>query len=249
MTKETKKWWDDASMGYQQDCKIPIDIHYGPGSPNENHFHLLGNLKGKRVLEIGCGGAQCGIAMAKKGAIVTGIDISDSQLKFAKELAKKNNVKIKLIQGDIKNLKPINSNAQDIVFTAWALHYVDDFASCFKEAYRVLKKKGIFVLALPHPISRIIDHKTLKVKESYFNTGKWFFEEVWPDKKKHRFVMYNYTISQVFNNLLNAGFTIEKMIEPDSRKRYPYDPWYGLYEFKPKFLKVVPPTLIFVARK
>ena len=76
MTKETKKWWEQVSEWYQKESKIPISIHYGPGSPNEDKLKLLGNLKGKDILEIGCGGAQCGIAMAKKGAKVTGIDIS-----------------------------------------------------------------------------------------------------------------------------------------------------------------------------
>jgi len=41
-------------------------------------------FKGKNVLEIGCGGAQCGIAMAKKGAKVTGIDISPEVLESGK---------------------------------------------------------------------------------------------------------------------------------------------------------------------
>ena len=65
MTKEVKKWWEKTSKEYQKDCKIPIDIHYGPGSPNEKHYKILGNLKGKKILEIGCGGAQCSIAFAK----------------------------------------------------------------------------------------------------------------------------------------------------------------------------------------
>jgi len=88
MTKETKKWWEGTSKDYQEKCKIPIDIHYGPGSSNEKHLKLLGNLKGKKVLEIGCGGAQCGIAMAKKRAKVTGIDISEEMIKIAKNKVK-----------------------------------------------------------------------------------------------------------------------------------------------------------------
>ncbi len=55
---------------------------------------LSTGTEGKNVLEIGCGGAQCGIAMAKQGAKVTGVDISEEQLKFAKVLAEKNKVKI-----------------------------------------------------------------------------------------------------------------------------------------------------------
>ena len=219
MTKETKKWWESSSKDYQKTCKIPIDIHYGPGSPNERHFKLLGNLKGKKILEIGCGGAQCGIAMAKQGAKVIGIDISEEQLKFAKKLSEKNKVKIKFYQGDIKNLRQIKSNSQDIVFSAFALQYVDNLLKCFKEVKRVLKKKGLFVFSFDHPFSRTVDPKTLKLKESYFKIGKCTIS--FSDKTK-KFVMYTHTISETHNTLISAGFNVKKIIEPDSRKKYSY---------------------------
>ncbi len=246
MTKETKKWWEYNSKDYQEESKIPVDVHYGPGSPNEKHFKLLGNLKGKKVLEIGCGGAQCGIAMAKQGAKVTGIDISREQLKFAEELADKNKVKIKFYQGDIRNLKQIKSNSQDIVFSAFALLYVDDLKKCFAEVYRVLKKNGIFVFSLDNPFWRTIDKKTLKLKESYFNTGKW--TEVFSDKTK-KFVMYNRTVSEIFDCLVENKFVVEKIIEPDSRKRHKGDPWYGLWNYKQRIMKLITPTIIFKAVK
>ncbi len=246
MTKETKKWWEETSKYYQKECKIPIDIHYGPSSPNEKNLKLMGNLKGKKILEIGCGGAQCGIAMAKQGAKVTGIDISKEQLKFARNLAEKNKVKITLCQGNIKSLKQIKSNTQDIVFSAFALHYVDNLSKCFKETKRVLNKKGLFVFSLPHPFYRTVDSKKLTIKESYFNTGKKVFTFSDPTKK---FVVYHYTFSEIYNCLINAKFNIEKIIEPDSRKKYLKDPWYMLWNYKPKLLKMIPPTIIFKARK
>ncbi|HLC78094.1 MAG TPA: class I SAM-dependent methyltransferase [Candidatus Nanoarchaeia archaeon] len=246
MTAETKKWWESSSKDYQEECKIPIDIHYGPGSPNESYYKLLGNLKGKKILEIGCGGAQCGVAMAKQGAKVIGIDISEEQLKFAKELSKKNKVNIQFYQGDIKKLSQIKSNSQDIVFTAFALHYVADLHSCFKEVYRVLKKNGLFVLSLGHPMYGRINSKTLRVEDSYFNIGKGTFIFSDPTKK---FVYYRRNIGELHNTLVDAGFFVERIIEPDSRKRYSYDPWYGLWDYTPELMKMVPATIIFKARK
>ena len=242
MTKETKKWWEGASKDYQKDSKIPIDVHYGPGSPNEKYFKLLGNVRGKKILEIGCGGAQCSIDFAKQGARVIGIDISNEQLKFAKTLAEKNKVNIKFYQGDIKSLHQIKSNSQDIVFSAWALHYVDNLEKCFKEVYRVLKKGGVFVFSLDHPFFRT----TIKTKESYFKTGE--YTEIFSDKKK-KFVAYTHTISELFNLLIKARFFVEKIIEPDSRKKHKGDPWYNLWDFTAKRLKMLPPTIIFKARK
>ena len=43
MSKETKKWWEYSSSNYQKESKIPVDIHYGPGAPNEKELKLLGN--------------------------------------------------------------------------------------------------------------------------------------------------------------------------------------------------------------
>ena len=249
MTHETKKWWEEASSSYQEETNIPIGIHYGPGAPFEDELHLLGNLRGKKVLEIGCGGAQCGIAMAKKGAKVTGIDISNEQLKFANELAQKNKVNVKFYQGDVRKLPQIKSNSQDTVFSAWALFYVDNIKSCFKEVHRVLKKKGIFVLALPHPAYFIINPKNLKFTQSYFKTGKYQSIHKSEEGKKMKFVCYNRTLSEIANQLIEAGFIIKQIIEPDSRKHYPKDPWYGIWEFQPKLMKYLPPTIIFKVEK
>ena len=241
MTKETKKWWEGASEGYQEESKIPISIHYGPGSPGEDELKLLGNLKNRKILEIGCGGAQCGIAMAKQGASVIGIDISEKQLKFAKNLAEKNKVKIKFYRGDIKSLHQIESKSQDIVFSAWALHYVDNLEKCFKEVFRVLKKQGIFVFSLDHPFFRT----AIKTKESYFKTGKYV--EVFSDKTK-KFVAYTHTVSELFNLLVKAGFVVEKIVEPDSRKKHKDDPWYNLWDFNKEKMSMLPATIVFKSR-
>jgi ubiquinone/menaquinone biosynthesis C-methylase UbiE len=242
MTREIKRWWESASKNYQKESKIPISIHYGPGSPGEKEIKLLGKLKGMKVLEIGCGGAQCGIAMAKQGAIVTGIDISEEQLKFARHLADKNRVKMKFYQGDIKSLYQIKANTQDVVFSAWALHYVDNLEKCFKEVYRVLKKNGIFVFSLDHPFFRT----AIKTKESYFKTGKYV--EVFSDKTK-KFVAYTHTVSELFDALIKSGLTVERLIEPDSRKKYKDDSWYNLWDFTKKRMSMFPATIIFKARK
>ena len=243
MSKETKKWWEFSSEDYQKICKIPIDIHYGPGSPNEKNLKLMGKLKGKKILELGCGGAQCGIAMAKQGAKVTGIDISEKQLKFAKNLAKKNNVNITFYKGDIINLKKVKSNSYDIVFSAWALQYVSNLIKCFKEVNRILRKEGMFVFSFGHRLHEIMDPKTKKIIKSYFDTGKYTKKE-----KGHLFVMYTRKIDEVFNSLIKADFIVERIIEPDSRKNYPYDPWKSLWNYN-KMKKLIPLTIIFKARK
>jgi len=166
MTKELEIWWNEVSKGYQEDS----DLHtksalYGPFCPDEDKLKLLGNLKGKKILEVGCGGAQCSIAFAKKGAICTGLDISKNQLDYAEKIVKKNKVKVKLIKKDIQTLSGIKSNSFDIVFSAYALLYVPNLKKCFKEINRVLKTGGIFVFSHDSPFFLTLDAKTKNCKK------------------------------------------------------------------------------------
>ena len=119
--KEIKNFWGEISDKYQTEHSIHTkSAHYGPGVPDENKLGLLGNVKGKRILELGCGGAQCSIAFAKQGAIAAGIDISKEQLEFARHLVKENKVNVNLILGSFQDIKKLKSNYYDIVFSAFA---------------------------------------------------------------------------------------------------------------------------------
>ena len=251
MTKEIEKRWDEVSKGYQKDSKIHTkSVHYGPYAPDENELKLLGNVKGKKILEIGCGGGQCSIAFSKQGAKCTGIDITKEQLKYAEKLAKKNKTKINFIQGDIQTLKGIKSNSYDIVFSAFALQYIPNLTRCYKEIYRVLKRKGIFVFSFDHPFYFTINQKTHKISRSYFKIGKYEEMETWSDDSRHKFVIYHRKISDIYNWLVSVGFFVEKIIEPlqlKGQKAWRGGRWDEIY---PKELvKLIGPTIIFKARK
>jgi ubiquinone/menaquinone biosynthesis C-methylase UbiE len=246
MAGDIKDWWDEAAQSYQDVCKIPVDIHYGPSSPNEDELGLLGDLDGRAVLELGCGGGQCSVAFALKGARVTAIDFSDEQLKFARELAAGHGVEIEFLRRDVRDLSPIPSDSQDIVFSAFALMYVEDRPAAFREVRRVLKPGGVFAFSLDHPIFRKVDLSDLSIVETYHETGP----AVDDLGELGQTVMYRYRIGDLHNALVDAGLTVERVIEPDSRKRYDYDPWFGRWGvYVPRVVDMVPPTLIFKASK
>ncbi len=242
--KAIKKWWEAQAKDFQKKFGAIVDVNYGPGAPNERRLKLLGNIKGKEILEIGCGGGQCTVYFAKKGAKVTGVDLSEEQLKFAKKLADKHKVDIKFIQGSFQNLSKFKSNSKDIVFSAYALQYSPDLLEVFKQVKRILKKNGLFVFSFDHPIWKMINYKTLKVEKSYFKIGR--YEEKF---SSGTFVGYSHTIEDTYDKLVKANLFVERIIEPDSRKRYPGDTLYNVWDYKAKTLKMVPPTIIFKCRK
>ncbi|MFA5176177.1 MAG: class I SAM-dependent methyltransferase [Candidatus Nanoarchaeia archaeon] len=244
--KEIENWWDESSKYYQEDSKIhTMSAHYGPFSPNENKLKLLGNVKGKKILEIGCGGGQCSIAFAKQGAKCIGIDISKEQLKYAEDLARKNKVKVNFIHGSYQDLGKIKSNSQDIVFSAFALQYSPDLKKVFKQIHRILKKRGIFLFSLDHPFYAIMDEKTQKIKRSYYKTGKSIELEIWPDKTKHKFIIYFRKVSDFYNSLVESKFFVEKIIEPFKLG----GAWNNYYDKNLKLCKLIGPTIIFKTRK
>ncbi len=245
MSKEAKRWWEANGRAYQDECRISVDVHYGSGSPNESDLGLIGSVAGKRVLEIGCGGAQCSVAFAKQGAIVTAVDIAASELEYAQELAAQNKVSITFHQLNVENLSPIADESQDIVFSACALPYVDDLLSCFREVRRVLKEEGLFVFSQGHPVFGLVNPETLVLEKSYFETGKIVLGE----NSDVPFATNYRTVSDIFNLLADAGFIVQRIIEPDSREKYPYDSWYEKWNNTPELMQKLPATIIFKSRK
>lgn len=240
-----KDYWNRTSSIYQEECKIPIKIHYGNGAPFEEEVNLLGRLNGKKILELGCGGGQCSIAMSKSGAIVTGIDISEKQIAFAKALAVNEKVKVQFYQCDGQDLSQFQEGHYDLVFSVWALLYIGNLKECFREVHRVLMPYGKFVFSLPHPFYRTIDTNTLKLKESYFDNELFECNEKLPDNSSIEFICFRHTFSDILNSLIDANLSLEMILEPDSRIHYEGDPWYGKWDCNPQLMAYIPPTVIF----
>jgi len=246
MTEDIEQWWNQQAEVYQDDCNIPIDILYGPSSPNEDELNLLGELADKHILELGCGGGQSAVAFALKAAQVTAIDIAEGQLAFARNLAVQHRVQVDFIRCNFDDLAPIANDSQDIVFSAFALMYAEDRLAVFREAYRVLKLGGVFVFSVDHPFFRKADVETLTLVESYNEIGPAIDDL----GELGTTTMYRYRLSDLHNTLVEAQFVVQRIIEPDARIRYDYDPWYGHWGiYLPKILDMLPPTVIFKATK
>jgi ubiquinone/menaquinone biosynthesis C-methylase UbiE len=247
---DIRKCWNTISKSYQKKHKISTKYaHYGPNCPNENDLNLLGSVKGKRILEIGCGGGQNSIAFAKQGAIATGLDVSEEQLEFAKKLAKRDRVEVEFIQGDMANMHEIKSNSFDIVFTACAICYAP-IEKTFKEVQRVLKKNGLFVFSEIHPFYNLFSFDDFTLERSYFKTGysenEWWYEQNGKNLKT-KSAGFSYKVSDFNNALIESGFKIEKVLEPEPVEKDEVSDYTKDYPLER--LKMIPGTIIFVARE
>lgn len=135
----------------------------------ENRFAIsqFGDLKNKKILDLGCGMGDASIYFALKGAMVSSIDISPKMIGVVKEMAVRNSVG-KQIKAEVmvaENLK-FKANSFDYVFGNGVLHHVVPNLA-LKEVHRVLKKGGVaaFVEPLEHnPVINIYRNIAEKVR-------------------------------------------------------------------------------------
>ncbi len=102
---------------------------------------LLGNLSGKKVLDLGCGTGRLIGHLLELGATVVACDVSEEMMKIAKR--KFNRVEFFL--ADAEEL-PFENSSFDLVIASFLVVHLQNPSFAFKEVYRVLKPDGVFIL-------------------------------------------------------------------------------------------------------
>lgn len=124
--------------------EVMVDEFFEACTSPENRIILnsLGNIEGKKILELGCGAGEASVYFAKKGGDVTATDLSAGMLRVVGKVADKHGVSVSMKQTASDRLD-FADNSFDIVYAANLLHHVD-IASTLAEIERVLKPGGIF---------------------------------------------------------------------------------------------------------
>ena len=121
---------------------------------NQYALKMLGDLHGKKVLDLGCGAGETSVYLALCGADVYGCDIAEEFLKVAERLAKKYNVTLHLAQAEAGHL-PFADEFFDYVYGNGVLHHVELLPTA-KEIRRVLKTGGKAAFIEPLPYNPVI---------------------------------------------------------------------------------------------
>jgi SAM-dependent methyltransferase len=242
VSEEIAAEWDKLSASYQSWARLPTDVAtYGPDIPTEADLRLLGDVRGKRILELGCGGAQASIAFVRQGASAIGIDLSAEQIAFARSLCEQQEVRVELRQGDLADLAFLRPGSIDVVFSAYAFPFVEDLNRVFRQVHRVLKVGAPLVFSLPHPADDVLDAgdgAALAVARSYFDRGP-----VTRRSEGYDVTRYHHSFADLYMGLHRASYRVDLVLEPEPAAGTPRSHWWR------ESLRLMPSTLIMRARK
>jgi ubiquinone/menaquinone biosynthesis C-methylase UbiE len=148
LEKQTKKMYDKFGKDYQK-SRDDNDTGriYNEYLEVPWMIKTVKNIKGKSLLDIGCGAGVHIKAYSKKGAKCFGMDISKTMI----DLAKKNNPKVEFKVGTVTKL-PYKSNSFDVATCSLCLDYIGDLNKAFKEINRILKKGGMLYYSHESPV-------------------------------------------------------------------------------------------------
>lgn len=172
-------------------------------------------LKGLKILGLASGGGQQGPILATLGADVTIFDNSEKQLEQDNILSNKHNLKIKTVQGDMKDLSVFEDNSFDLIFNPCSIVFVDDVRPVWKECYRVLKPGGVLMTGLINPIIFQLDDESLQLiyKQPFSDIHSLPKEKLKKLKEENEPLVFGHSLSDQIGGQLDAGFTITTMFE------------------------------------
>jgi len=123
----------------------------------EKYFEKeLGNIKNKKILDIGSGFGNTALNLARRGAIVTSIDISPELIKGCEYRANKNRLSVNFQLMDACKLEFSNDNF-DIILGFRTIHHLQNIEEFFLEAWRSLKPDGFLLLVEPQKYNPFVE--------------------------------------------------------------------------------------------
>lgn len=207
--KETQKVYNEAAEFYHygRTKKYPEGWFYNEMLEMPSVLELLGNVKGKKILDLGCGTGIYTKILTKKGALVKGFDISPEMIK----IAKRENPQLDLKVGSAYDI-PFGEKF-DIVISSLVVHYLKDWDKLFAEVSRVLKTGGIFIFSTGNPVCEVrerISYKGRKFRTfgDYFKERKIF--SIWRNfnGKDLKVGSYHITYETIIKTIVRNGFEI-----------------------------------------
>lgn len=166
--KKIESTWDKESESYNFKSESQVDYL-------ANFYHItesLGELKKKKILEVGSGSGQISAYLASKGGKVSLVDISSKSLNFSEKYFALKKLPVKTYKQNAFSMKFVPESF-DYVWNGGVIEHFDDSKKILmlKEMWKLVKPKGKLLIAVPnaHDFAFMTAKKILELRK------KWSF--------------------------------------------------------------------------
>ncbi|MFU8773060.1 MAG: class I SAM-dependent methyltransferase [Anaerolineales bacterium] len=175
---------------------------------------LLPDVRGKRILDAGCGPGVYAQILTERGAQVVAFDANHKMVDLARQRLGE---KVPVHQANLEQpLTFLADSSFDIVLSSLVLDYVKDWQPVLAEFHRVLCKGGYLVFSIEHPYPKFFDFQETN---NYFNVE--LVEYTWRGfGTPVQVPTFRRPLSGVINPLLEAGFILDHILEPTPTQEF-----------------------------
>lgn len=225
--EKNKMLWNKRTQYHFDSSFYNVDgFLNGASSLNDLELNLLGSVRNKKILHLQCHFGQDTLSLSRMGAVVTGVDLSETAIQKAKELADQIGSNAQFICCNIYDLPNYLNQQFDIIFTSYGtIGWLPDLNEWAKIIAQFLNPIGTFVMVEFHPVIWMFDANFNKIEYNYFkkNAIIELEENTYADKNAAinlESITWNHSLAEVFTSLLSNGMGIDDFQEYDYS---PYD--------------------------
>lgn len=156
-------------------------------------LRLLGHVKGKRVLLLGCPDADHAVGVAQAGAHAIVVSEDHDELDRVRDAAEHAELRVELHHGELADLAFMRADTVDAACSCGALRDIEDLDRVFRQVHRVLRPDAPLVFSVPHPAGDVVD-------------GASYFDRVGGRR----------TLGDLFASCTRASFVVDTVLEPEA---------------------------------
>ena len=222
---------------WESNARAFAELISNQGTPHHREIlnpcveQLLGNVKGKKLLDAGCGEGYLARYYAQLGAHVTGVDISEKLIDISKKVTEEAQIDASFQVGDICKLG-FQNDSFDLILCNLVLLNISCLQDALSEFYRVLKPEAVLVYSIVHPAFNFYgpgswemsekDTETRRRKGIYFKVDHYFeekeYQKYWKSRQGEKFPVpisfFHRTLSTYYNSVITSGFIVTDLAEP-----------------------------------
>ena len=196
--------WDEVAEDYDKSVGNTGDSYHRI-FVNPTIFDILGPVKGLSVLDLACGQGYLSRILARAGARVVGIDLSEKMLEIAQASEESEPLGVRYICCSSADMSSIDDSSMDCIVSTFGFHDIKEIETTIEECSRVLKKKGKLVFAIPHPFTYARRHED---EDGFFLKIRRYMsvrEIPHPKYKETSVVAYHRPLSLYFEKIFSVG--------------------------------------------